>query len=48
MFSTMANFKGTHTPMHVLKSGERKDNEILDCISELISNIDLPEIWKYV
>ena len=23
MFSTMANFKGTHTPMHVLKKVEK-------------------------
>ena len=22
--------------------------KLLECISELISNIDLPEIWKYV
>ena len=25
--SAMANFKGTHTPMHVLQSGEREDNK---------------------
>ena len=27
--SVMANFEGTHTPMHVLKSGERKDDKTL-------------------
>ena len=47
MFSTMANFKGAHTPMHVLQKWT-KEMKLLDCISELISNIDLPEIWKYV
>ena len=25
--SVMANFTGTHTPMRVLKNGEREDNE---------------------
>ena len=40
VFFFMANFKGTHTPMHVLKKW-RED-------SELISNIDLPEFRNYV
>ena len=45
MFSTMANFKGTHTPMHGVEKVEKgKIVKHLDCISELISNIDLPEI----
>ena len=49
MFSTMSNFKGTHTPMHVFEKAEAgKIMKLLDCISALISNTDLPEIWKYV
>ena len=43
--SAMANFKGAHTPMHVLKKMEKqKIIKVLDSSSELISNIDIPEI----
>ena len=42
MFSTIAKFKGTHTPMRVLKKMEKgKVMKLLDSISELISNIGL-------
>ena len=35
--------------MHVLKKWrEGKMMNLVDSISELISNIDIPEIWKYV
>ena len=44
MFSTMAKFKGTHTQMHVLKKVEKgKIMKLLDIISELISNTDVPK-----
>ena len=42
--SDMAPVKGTHTAMHVLKKKWRKeDPKTFDRISELISNIDIPE-----
>ena len=42
--SAMANLKGTHTPMHVLKKVENGKMKPLDSISELISNINITEI----
>ena len=44
MFLLTANFKGAHTLMHVLKKWRKKMMKLLDSISELISNIDIPEI----
>ena len=44
--SAKANSKGTQTLMHVLKKWRKPGTimKLLDSISELISNIDIPEI----
>ena len=45
--SAMANFKGTYAQVHffvVEKVEKRKIMKLLDSISELISNIDIPKI----
>ena len=43
--SAMANYKVTHTLMHVLKKVEKgRIMKLLDSISELIYNIDIGDI----
>ena len=43
--SALTNFKGTHIVVNVLKEVEKdKIMELIDRISELISNIDIPTI----